>query len=85
MAAGGVGDTKIGGQEGPSELVTERGVTAREATSDCVTQTKGFPRDVEGVEAVVIEGAGLSLHDDVVGADDVALRERTAPRLARSP
>ena len=56
LPAGGFGDAKVGGQQSPTKLVAERGVSTRQTTRDRVAEAQGVPRDMEGVETMVVEG-----------------------------
>jgi hypothetical protein len=43
-------------------LVAERGVSTRQTPGDRVAEAQGIPRDMEGVEAMVVESPWWSLH-----------------------
>jgi hypothetical protein len=59
-------------------LINERRVAARQTPSNRVAQAKGIPREMECVEAVMIEGARRSVHDDLsAGSDELLCGEKT--------
>jgi hypothetical protein len=74
LPAGGLSDAEIGGQQGATQLIAEGGVSARQATSDRITQAQGVPRDMECVEAMMVEGARRALHVDLSAQNDALLR-----------
>ena len=65
LPAGCLGDAEIGGQQGAAELVAESGVAARQTPRDRVARAQSLPRDMECVEAVMVESPRRSLHDGV--------------------
>jgi hypothetical protein len=62
LPAGGFGDAKVGSQQGPTELVAERCVSTRKTPGYRVAEAQGIPRDMEGIETMVVEGPWWSLH-----------------------
>ena len=65
LPAGGLGDAKIGGQQGAAELVAESGVAARQTPRDRIARAQSLPRDMECIEAVMVESTRRSLHDGI--------------------
>jgi len=63
--AGCLGDAKIGGQQGAAELVAESGVAARQTPRDRIARAQSLPRDMECIEAVMVESTRRSLHDGI--------------------
>lgn len=76
LAAGSLGNAEVGRQQGSAELVAQGSVAARQPPSDRVAQAQGIPRDMECVEAVMVEGARWALHVDLSAQDDALLRRQ---------